>query len=180
MKYASEDLMNEHEAILKGLSILEKIASRVASGKLNDQADPVAMINFLKLFADTYHHGKEETILFPALEKHGVSKERGPIGKMLTEHEEGRKYIRAMSESTEKKPFDTKAFVVNATGYIELLRSHIQKENIILFPMGDRALPDAEQKRILEAFENYEQTVIGHGIHEKLHVMLDNFSKKYQ
>ena len=31
MKYASDDLMNEHEAILHGLSILDKMATAAAA-----------------------------------------------------------------------------------------------------------------------------------------------------
>jgi len=179
MKYASDDLMNEHEAILHGLSILDKMATAAAAGRLGDSSDPAAMIDFLKVFADTCHHGKEETILFPAMERHGIAKERGPIGQMLAEHEEGRKFIRAMADAAAKKPFDAKGFSANAVSYAALLRAHIQKENTILFPMGDRAIPEPEQLKILEAFERHEETVIGHGVHERLHAMLDEFSKRY-
>lgn len=179
MTYASEDLMNEHEAILHGLAILERIAVSAESGGLADKNDPSAMVDFLRVFADTCHHGKEENILFPAMERYGIPKERGPIGQMLVEHEEGRKLIRAMAGAAGKTPFDVEGFAENARGYIELLRAHIQKENAILFPMGDKAIPDSEQRELLEAFERHEETVIGHGVHERLHAMLDDFSKKY-
>ncbi len=179
MKYASEDLTNEHEAILHGLAILEKIAGSAEAGTLKDVGDASAMIDFLKVFADTCHHGKEENILFPAMERSGIPKERGPIGQMLAEHEEGRKYIRAMAEAAGKTPLDARSFASEARGYIELLRAHIRKENTILFPMGDRAIPEPEQREILEAFERHEETVIGHGVHERLHAMLEDFSKKY-
>ncbi len=180
MKYASEDLMNEHEAILRGLAILERIAVFAETDKLVDKNDPSAMIDFLKVFADTCHHGKEEKILFPAMERYGIPRERGPIGQMLVEHEEGRKYVRAMAEAVAKTPFDAGSFAANARGYIELLRAHIRKENEILFPMGDKAIPDSGQREILEGFERHEETVIGHGVHERLHAMLDDFSEKYR
>jgi hemerythrin-like domain-containing protein len=180
MKYASEDLMNEHEGILHGLTILEKMIALVESGKTGMQNDIASMIDFLKLFADKCHHGKEEGILFPAMEKNGIPKERGPIGQMLSEHEEGRKFIRGLSGSIADGKLNTEAFIANGKGYIELLRSHIQKENTILFPMGDRAIPEDEQQQLLKAFENHEKTVMGEGIHEKLHAMLDEFSLKYK
>ena len=180
MKYASEDLMNEHEAILGALVILEKMSARLASGDLIDQTDPAAMVDFLKTFADACHHGKEETILFPAMERYGIPKEGGPIGQMLIEHETGRNYIRAMTAAIGEKPFDANGFARNANAYVELLRSHIQKENGILFPLGDRAIPEPEQTRIMEAFERHEETVIGHGVHERLHALLDDFAKKYR
>ncbi len=179
MKYASEELKNEHEGILHGLAILEKMADSTESGSPVPVAEISEIVNFLILFADKCHHGKEEGILFPILERYGVANERGPIGQMLSEHVEGRKYIQGLSLSISNGTLDTSAFVTNARHYIELLRAHIQKENNVLFPMGDKIIPESEQQRVLEAFENHEQTAMGPGIHDKLHGMLDTFQKKY-
>ncbi|MCD1653838.1 hemerythrin domain-containing protein [Treponema zuelzerae] len=179
MKYASEELKNEHEGILHGLAILEKMADSTESGSPVPVAEISEMVDFLKLFADKCHHGKEEGILFPILERYGVANEHGPIGQMLSEHVEGRKYIQGLSLSISNGTLDTSAFVTNARLYIELLRAHIQKENNVLFPMGDKIIPESEQQRILDAFENHEQTAMGPGIHDKLHGMLDTFQKKY-
>lgn len=74
---------------------------------------------------------------------------------------------------------DTNDFAVNARGYIELLRAHIQKENGVLFPMGDRVIPADEQEKMIEAFERHEAAVIGEGVHEGFHVMLSNLATKY-
>lgn len=184
MKYASEELIIEHEAILTGLSILERMMNNLAAEQTVDRKDIESMIRFLRIFADTCHHGKEEGILFPIMEKFGIPRERGPIGQMLSEHDEGRALIRGMAQALEGKNqhasgIDTNAFVENARGYIELLRAHIQKENVILFPMGDRAIPESEQGSILNAFERHEETVIGNGIHEEFHAMLENLAVKY-
>ena len=43
------------------------------------------------------------------------------------------------------------------TGYVELLRSHIMKENNILFRMADQVLTPAEQENLLSAFITEEQ-----------------------
>ena len=180
MKYASRDLMDEHEGILHGLAILEKMALLVASDSVDLKTDLAAMIDFLILFADKCHHGKEEGILFPAMEKYGIPKDGGPIGQMLIEHEKGREFIRGMSNAIATDEIKKESFLQNVHGYIDLLRAHINKENTILFPMGDRAIPEAEQITILEAFETHERTVMGPGIHEKLHAMLDDFTTKYQ
>lgn len=179
MTYASEELKNEHEGILHGLEILEKMADQLESGSTISIADTQSIVEFLKLFADKCHHGKEEGILFPAMEQYGIPNERGPIGQMLLEHVEGRKFIQGLSSSISTDAIDSSDFITNARGYIDLLRAHIQKENNVLFPLGDRMIPESEQKRILEEFENHENTAMGPGIHDKLHAMLDTFSKKY-
>jgi hemerythrin-like domain-containing protein len=178
MSKAIDDLKHEHEAILFTLKVLERMIARIGEGSLNDSADPKALVAFLKEFADKCHHGKEELILFPALEKAGIAKEMGPIGMMLAEHAEGRSQIAAMDAAL-AGPGNLKAFVLPATNYIKLLRLHIDKENGILFPMGERALGAASLDAIYESFEEHEEKVIGKGRHEELHAMLDVFDKKY-
>lgn len=52
MKYASEDLRNEHEGVLFGLEILEQISNTAMKSNSADIRDINDMINFLRLFAD--------------------------------------------------------------------------------------------------------------------------------
>ena len=98
---------------------------------------------------------------------------------MLSEHVEGRGFIKDMVNSTANKTLDKNKFAVAATSYVNLMRTHIRKENQILFPMGEQNLSDAEQKELLEAFDNHERTMIGEGKHEEFHKMLDRFEAKY-
>lgn len=59
------------------------------------------------------------------------------------------------------------------------MRSHINKENRVLFPLGDKIIPIDEQKLLLNQFEEFEEKVMGKGTHEKLHGLLHNFEIKY-
>lgn len=177
MMYASEDLINEHKGILLGIAILEKMVAIVKSNGIFKIDDAKEMINFFKLFADKCHHGKEEILLFPEMEKAGIPNEHGPIGQMLLEHNEGRKCIKTMEEGINDSKVDT--FINAASKYIDLLRHHIEKENTILFPMADRRIPLDIQNNLLELFEKHEKDVMGEGIHEKLHDLLHTMEKKY-
>ncbi|MZQ75771.1 MAG: hemerythrin [Peptoclostridium sp.] len=179
MIYASEDLVNEHKEILTGLKILEKMVKLIDDGKVAEGEDIKGIVNFLKLFADKCHHGKEEGILFPAMEKAGIQNENGPIGELLTEHVQGRKYVAQMLASVDGEPMKTDDFIQAASAYISLLRAHIIKENTVVFPMGDKLIPVEEQRQLLEQFEEFEETVMGKGAHEKLHEMLHEFKDKY-
>lgn len=179
MKYASEYLVKEHKGILVGLQILEKMIQLVRGNALHDQSDISEIINFLKLFADKCHHGKEEGLLFPLMEKYGIPKEKGPIGQMLTEHDAGRELIRKMSDAGSASELNKALFIESAENYIRLLRAHIEKENTILFPMGDKVIPVEQQPALIETFEKHEAEVMGKGTHEKLHEMLHLFSHKY-
>jgi hemerythrin-like domain-containing protein len=130
------------------------------------------------LFADKCHHGKEEGILFPEMETAGIPKENGPIGQMLAEHAEGRKFIAQMSDALLKN-FQANEFIGPAMNYINLLRSHIEKENKILFPLGDVKIPMIKQKELIKLFEEHEEKVMGTGTHEKLHEILHKFERIY-
>lgn len=179
MNTATEDLIHEHKAIQHALNILEKISERIENNGDTDSSDINNFLEFLKEFADKCHHGKEEDFLFPALEKAGIKKEGGPIGVMLSEHTQGRNYIGQMQNSILNNQFDRLLFIQASRDYISLMRSHIQKENTVLFPMVDVKLSVSEQTDLYEKFENHEENVIGKGRHEELHNILETLAGKY-
>ena len=100
MATATQVLRHEHEAILKMLGASEEVARRLEQGEQVDQQTLDDLLEFFQLFADRCHHGKEEDLLFPLLEKKGFPRDGGPIGVMLFEHERGRLLIRQMAEAT--------------------------------------------------------------------------------
>src|SRR3990172_6268206 len=112
---ATEALKKDHRLIEKMLDILQKTAKKLDQG---GDAPAEALKNvsvFIKTFADNYHHGKEEELLFKAMEEKGFPREGGPIGVMLIEHDEGRGYSHALAESIE----DRKSTRLNSShGYI--------------------------------------------------------------
>jgi len=179
MKTAIEDLNHEHKAIEHALNILERMSERIEHNGDIDYSDINSFLEFLKEFADKCHHGKEEDFLFPALEKAGIKKEGGPIGVMLSEHTQGRNYIKQMQNSIVENPVDRKLFIQASRDYIRLLRSHIQKENNVLFPLIETKLSVSERNELYEEFENHEEQVIGKGRHEELHSLLEKLAKKY-
>jgi hemerythrin-like domain-containing protein len=177
MSKAIDDLRHEHDAILSALGILDAMVGRLGGKKPPTSEDLQGFLGFLKEFADKCHHGKEEGILFPALVKAGIPEKGGPVGQMLAEHAEGRRLIKAMEAAA--SPVDAKAFTEAAGGYTALLRSHIVKENDMLFPTADRVLPAPELDGIFERFAQHEETVIGHGRHEELHALLKDLKRRY-
>ena len=160
------------------LKILDTINADIEKGSTPGKADLSNFLGFLKEFADKCHHGKEEGILFPALIRAGMPEHGGPIEVMLSEHIQGRKYIKEMDQAITKGP-DYRAFSNAAKQYSMLLKNHIKKENDVLFPMADQALDKGRLEEIYGAFEEHEEKVIGHGRHEELHKMLKELNSKY-
>ena len=179
----TEELKEEHQGILLMLKILDKVCVKLESKEKVDPDHLERIVEFFRVFADKCHHGKEEDLLFPEMEKSGVPKERGPIGVMLIEHDQGRAFVKGMGEAATryKKGGSTglAEFTKNARDYIALLTQHINKENNILFPMGDRAISREKQGELVEAFETLEREKIGAGTHEKFHQLLHHLQEVY-
>jgi len=180
---ATDELRKEHEGILLMLRILKAVFEKIQQGDAIDVDDLDKIVEFLSVFADKCHHGKEEDILFPALEASGVSNKGGPIGVMLEEHQIGRNLIAKLKESVslyrsgEKQAPDK--FASAAREYIELLNQHINKENNILFPLADRMLGSPKDNELFTSFEKLEHERIGTGKHEEFHALLKKLRDKY-
>lgn len=179
----TDDLKKEHEAIKLMLRILEAISKMLESGEKVDAKHLDSMVEFIQVFADKCHHGKEEGLLFPAMERAGIPRERGPIGMMLFEHTEGRDFVKGMKEAAAKyRKGDPKAggeFAKQARNYANLLSSHIGKEDNILYPMADARLSEAAQQDLEKGFEKIEKEVIGQGRHEEFHELLHRLEEEY-
>jgi hemerythrin-like domain-containing protein len=132
---------------------------------------------------DKCHHGKEEELLFPALENVGVSNRGGPIEVLLKEHQQGREYVQAMNAALGKYMRGDRSvvndFVKSAKEYINLLNQHIDKENGVLFPLAETHLSEQEQAKLWKGFEMIETKKIGVGKHEEFHKILENLESIY-
>lgn len=179
---AIDILVKEHDSILKVIEITQTILN--TNDKSTVKLDHVEqIIDFIKNFADKYHHLKEEDVLFMVMEKHGMPREGGPIAVMLHEHDEGRNYIKHAVEAIGKlKLGDDSAFEQlskNLLNYCTLLTNHIGKENNILYPMADRLLPADVKSAMTDNFEKTNLTTINNEYHDKYLKMVDELSSIY-
>ena len=179
-----DELRMEHEAVRLTLRVLEKICRKLEQPQATvDPAHVDQLLEFFGVFVDKCHHGKEEELLFPALEAIGVRRDGGPIGVMLMEHQQGRDFVRKMKEAFSEyktgNPAAAAPFIRAARGYIPLLDQHILKENNVLFPLAEKQLSEAKQSELAKGFEAIEVEKIGVGKHEEFHRMLENLERVY-
>lgn len=140
---ATSRLREEHEHILEVADALAVLVRATEEGRWDVEAF-ADCVTFIRLFADACHHGKEEGLLFPALEATGMPRDQGPIAVMLYEHQQGRALARRMAEALDGAragDAEAQATLRNAAmGYVNLIRGHIQKEDHVLFQMADQAV----------------------------------------
>jgi len=82
----TDQLKAEHEKILILLGILKRICAELEAKRDINLLYLGQVIEFIKIFVDKFHHGKEEDLLFPAMRKAGVRREPGPIGELMIDH----------------------------------------------------------------------------------------------
>ena len=179
----TEVLMEEHRVIEQVLDCLERMADDCEAGQPFDIDSANLAIDFIRTFADRCHHAKEEDLLFPLLEHKGFSREQGPTGVMLHEHEQGRHHVRAMSDAMERIPSATATatgeFVEHARAFVQLLRQHIFKEDHCLFPMADEAFSAIDQDELGRSFSKVQHEDLGSDIHEKYLRIADRLADRF-
>ena len=179
----TEILSAEHRVIEQILDCLENIAAEAQRRGVLDIESAQRALRILKTFADTCHHGKEEHHLFPKLQQLGIPRGVGPLAVMLEEHDVGRAHIRGMDESMRALAGGDRAalerFATHATGYVQLLREHIQKEDSILFPMAEAALKESDRRELVEAFGRVENEELDPGTHAAMLALADGLAEKY-
>lgn len=175
MQEPTKILSEEHQFILKVIGALNRECDAIDNGKILDKNFFEKAIDFIRNYADKFHHAKEEDILFKELCKDDVNMHCNPTEQMLYEHDLGRNFVKGMEQALKEN--NKKKILENARGYTQLLQDHIYKEDNILYPMADEALNDKTQKSMLEKFKQAESKRFTKGTKEKYLGLANEFEK---
>jgi hemerythrin-like domain-containing protein len=177
MKAISE-LMAEHEGIKMMLGIMTVISRRIAKYENIDLMYVENIADFLSGFADKCHHGKEESILFIRFKDKKIASLDKILPELLEEHAQARTMISLLNKTLQDHWEGNESSLIQIgkiyTRYAELMNSHIEKENTVLFPVLENEITPGMDEELYEAFEKLEAEVIGLGKHSKYHAMLED------
>jgi hemerythrin-like domain-containing protein len=155
-----EVLKEEHTHVLGKLEALEGIFKRL------DQKEAVAsdlagLISFFK--ADFWlHFDKEEQALFPEFDNF-MPRGVGPLAVMMEEHQVLRNTNEILQRAvaaylgSASNPETTRTIIESGSHFIEFLRSHINKEDHILFSMAEMHLNQNQNQKVLKLFNDIEK-----------------------
>jgi hemerythrin-like domain-containing protein len=141
-------LRQDHKIILRSLDVLQCMVAE--NPEQVEQDDAATLLRFLRVFADEYHHMKEEGVLFPELMRISQT-EAGPLRHLLFEHTQERSLVEGLEEAFRKTK--TAEFAVFANRLTERVRNHIQKEDGILFPILDVLISSELDEKVTAGFE---------------------------
>jgi hemerythrin-like domain-containing protein len=126
-------LVEEHQWILRLLSLIPALIEHC---DLREEADQQRMrdaVDFIRSYADKYHHAKEEDILFKYFDE-----SLDIIQVMFEDHKTARAHVLAVHDAIEAQ--DKASMASHLTAYGELLKDHIKREDEILYPWLDKQL----------------------------------------
>lgn len=145
-----QKLVNEHGVIKRWLALIPQIIGRLEGHW--DEMRPILVqgVEFIRNYADAYHHAKEEKILFA-----GLDDKLDIIATMHREHDQGRQIVRRLVTAIEGA--DRRAAAACLKEYGDLLQAHIKKEDEILYPWIDRGLSDTQVGRLFAQFRDVDR-----------------------
>jgi hemerythrin-like domain-containing protein len=144
------------------VSLLEKEIEKIkASGKVEPNFIVVA-VDFFRTYADRYHHGKEEGILFKGLSSKKLSDiDHKMMLELVMEHAFARKTVKSL-EALKENYVDGKTETLSSIldllrALVELYPKHICKEDAQFFYPSMKYFTQEEQERMLNDFIEFDR-----------------------
>jgi len=161
-------LYTEHRsiaAVLHGMRFL--VDAQRNRGKKVDLAVFRAMLFYLDVFPERFHHRKEEDFLFAALrEKPGDA--RQVLADLHADHERGEHAIRELEQALVRYDAggeaEFPAFADAAERFIERYFEHMRREETEVMPLAERILTGDDWSRIELAFKAHEDPLQGEAL----------------
>jgi hemerythrin-like domain-containing protein len=171
--------MIEHRLIERMLTVIKGVLAKIESKHVVDPVFVDIAVDFIRVYADRTHHGKEEDILFRELNKKALKSEDSQIMKeLIEEHVFGRQTTKALVEAnTRYRDGDETALAdiaANLKTLTEFYPKHIEKEDKKFFPESRAYFTDEEDQAILEGFWEFDRNMI----HEKYKSMVEGLESQ--
>ena len=170
-------LMIEHRLIEKMLLLAENEVN-----KMNvDNFNPIlvdSVVDFIKIYADRTHHGKEEDILFKKLELKALNQvDRKIMEELIDEHKQARNKVEEIIRLNSEYKKGQKNVVTKIIEIINWLNKfypvHIKKEDEVFFPKADTYFSNEELEQMLKDYYEFDAKMI----HEKYNKLYEELSK---
>ena len=145
-------LVDEHILIKKWIRLIPTVIKNIDIESESDRRLIIDGMEFIKYYADGFHHAKEEDILFEYTDKN-----LDIIKAILQDHETARGHVRAIFEGLKTK--DKESIIEHLNGYKDLLTEHIKKEDEILYPWIDRNLSTKQVGELFSKFDEAEEKI---------------------
>ena len=172
-------LMIEHRLIEKMIGLMnEEITQMKKYNKVNPLFIDIA-VDFIRMYADKTHHGKEEDILFRDLKKKDLSPNHSKIMEdLVEEHVWARNMVSKLVDAKnqyEKGNVEVVEKIIAVMSELtKFYPKHIEKEDKHFFIPVMKYFTQEEQDEMLEEFWEFDKTLI----HEKYKKVVESLQSK--
>jgi hemerythrin-like domain-containing protein len=158
-------MMIEHRLIERMIGVMRKELDRFLGERKANPEFIMTFVDFVRIYADKCHHGKEEDILFRELAKKELSREhRDTMEQLIKDHKWARQQTRDLIEATEKyKAGDESMFLIitaRLKSLTEFYPLHIEKEDRHFFIPVMRYFSKEEKDSMLREGFEFDQRLI--------------------
>lgn len=165
--------MMEHRVIERLIDLVEKRRDALADGADPDPEFISDAVYFLRTYTDRCHHGKEEDILFPALEgKDLAGEDEQIIQRLVDDHARSRELMHALeAASARHADGDEGAAGTILDVYTELAdmyRDHIDVEDHEFFIPAMGYLSENEQEEMVQQMLEFDSKLLNTLYEERL------------
>ena len=147
-------LRHEHRVIEQALRALTGMCLNLASGNPVPPEALAQALDFIQIFADRFHHTREEDLLFPALEQAGFSQDEGALHFLRDEHQLERELLAELALTVAAYQTGEAGIAPRliraANEYSKHLLSHMQKEDSLLFHLAEELLDENAKAALLQ------------------------------
>ncbi len=151
-------LMEEHKVMLKLAEDLNALSRKIQ--RVSDISYVTEEIHQVEHIAEDFtdsekHFLREENVLFPIMEKHGVTEPPAVMWMEHTDIKEQKKKLQALTADLEKKGFENYKQQLSETSRLlgNLLQSHFYKENNVLYPTALNVVTEQEWIEVRREFD---------------------------
>jgi len=145
-------LVDEHVLIKRLIALLPTVAKNLDVDSQEGKQLILDIVDFIRFYADKYHHAKEEDILFKYFDEN-----LDILKVMHADHKQGRSHVKAVLDALEKK--DGAVVAEHLAAYGKLLTEHIKKEDEILYPWMDRNLSISQIGKLFSEFNETDNQI---------------------
>ena len=164
-------MVEEHVLIKRWVALIPEMIKELEVESEEGRQLILDGVDFIRSYADKYHHAKEEEILFKYFDE-----DLDILKVMHEDHKQARSHVKAILEALDRK--DKAAIAKHFNAYGDLLNEHIKKEDQILYPWMDKSLSVTQIGELFSKFNEADEQIGSSSA--KYEAFINKFEKKFK
>ena len=145
-----QKLVDEHKLIKRLIAQIPPIIESLDLETEEGRQMVLDAVDFIRSYADGYHHAKEEDRLFKYFDEDAEI-----LKAMHEDHRNARSRVKSIVEGVESR--NKESVIEDLAAYRELLTDHIRKEDDILYPWMDRKITTTQVGQLFSSFNEVDE-----------------------